>query len=54
MEHKKKHFHLNKIAAVVAAFALVVGSAQVAYAHYNGPQKLDHSFQINREHGKIN
>jgi len=22
--------------------------------HYNGPQEIDHIFQINREHGKIN
>ena len=36
MENKKKPFHLNKIAAVAAAFALVVGSAQVAYAHNVG------------------
>ncbi len=36
MENKKKHFHLNKIAAMAAAFALVVGSAHVAYAHNVG------------------
>ena len=36
MENKKKHFHLNKIAAVAAAFVLVLGSAQAAYAHNVG------------------
>ena len=36
MENKKKHFHLNKVAAAVVACVMVLGSAQVAYAHNAG------------------
>ena len=36
MENKKKHFHLNKVAAAVIACVMVLGSAQVAYAHNVG------------------
>ena len=36
MENKKNHFHLNKVAAAVIACVMVLGSAQVAYAHNVG------------------
>ena len=36
MENKKKHFHLNKVAAAAIACVLILGSAQAAYAHNVG------------------